>query len=98
MDRRTFIGITASGALAVPFVGRAQQPAKIYRIGFLGSTSASAYASRVEALRTGLRGDVSAVVAKALETNPELRYRSASELADDLQRVLDRRPIRARST
>jgi putative tryptophan/tyrosine transport system substrate-binding protein len=56
MDRRTFArGIGAALAL-VPFVSEAQQlPAKVYRIGFLGLISASAYASRVEALRAGLR-------------------------------------------
>jgi putative tryptophan/tyrosine transport system substrate-binding protein len=40
----------------VPFLADAQlPPGKIYRIGFLGSTSSSAFTSRVEALRTGLR-------------------------------------------
>ncbi|MFL6603503.1 MAG: protein kinase domain-containing protein [Steroidobacteraceae bacterium] len=53
-------------------------------------------ATTVKALRNSLRGDVSAVVAKALKANPEQRYRSAQELADDLQRVLEHRPIHAR--
>src|SRR6185503_5415990 len=47
----------------------------------------------VKELRKALRGDVAAVVAKAVKADPEQRYRSALELADDLQRVLDRRPI-----
>jgi len=47
-------------------------------------------------LRRALRGDMAAVVAKAVKPDPEQRYRSAMELADDLQRLLDRRPIRAR--
>jgi putative ABC transport system substrate-binding protein len=56
MDRRTFAKAIAAGLALVPFVGEAQQPpGKIYRIGFLGLTSASAFASRVEALRAGLR-------------------------------------------
>lgn len=50
----------------------------------------------VKELRRALRGDLAAVVAKAVKSNPEQRYRSAMELADDLQRVLDQRPIRAR--
>ena len=50
----------------------------------------------VKELRKALRGDVAAVVAKAVKGDPELRYRSAMELADDLQRVLDRHPVRAR--
>jgi putative ABC transport system substrate-binding protein len=56
MDRRTFARAIGATLALVPFVGEAQQPpTKVYRIGFLGSTSASAYASRVEALRAGLR-------------------------------------------
>ena len=49
------MGIGAALAL-MPFIDEAQPPsAKIHRIGFLGVTSASAFASRVEALRAGLR-------------------------------------------
>ena len=39
--------------------------------------------------------DLDAVVAKALEKNPLHRYGSAAELADDLRRVLERKPVRA---
>jgi putative ABC transport system substrate-binding protein len=55
MDRRTFTaGMIA--VVAVPVPSAAQQPSgKIYRVGFLGSTSASAYEKRVEALRVSLR-------------------------------------------
>jgi putative ABC transport system substrate-binding protein len=41
--------------LLIPLTARAQQPGKIWRIGFLGSASASSAAARVEALRQGLR-------------------------------------------
>ena len=41
--------------VAAPGATDAQQPAKVYRIGFLGSISPSAYAPFVEALRQGLR-------------------------------------------
>ena len=34
---------------------RAQQPAKVARIGFLGANSASSWASRLESFRLGLR-------------------------------------------
>lgn len=42
------------------------------------------------------RGDLSTIVAKALAYEAERRYQSAAELADDLRRWLDSRPILAR--
>ena len=50
----------------------------------------------VNALRKALRGDAAIVVGKAIKGVSTERYRSASEFAADLQRVLDRRPIHAR--
>jgi non-specific serine/threonine protein kinase/serine/threonine-protein kinase len=44
-----------------------------------------------------LRGDVDAIVMKALATEPADRYTSAEDLSDDLQRLLDRRPVTART-
>ena len=54
-----------------------------------------------EAARDGratarLRGDLDAVVRKALAKEPERRYPSAEALADDLRRHLDGLPVRAR--
>jgi len=43
------------------------------------------------------RGDLDAVVMKALATDPEQRYASAGEFAADLDRVLDHRPVDARA-
>jgi serine/threonine-protein kinase len=43
-----------------------------------------------------LSGDLDAIVAKALEPDPQRRYGTAAELADDLRRHLDRLPVRAR--
>ena len=43
-----------------------------------------------------LRGDLDAVVAKALEKEPRRRYGSASDLADDLRRHLGGLPVEAR--
>lgn len=42
-----------------------------------------------------VRGDLRLVLAKALERDPKRRYQSAGELADDLQAVLERKPVRA---
>jgi tetratricopeptide (TPR) repeat protein len=40
--------------------------------------------------------DLETIVAKATSREPQRRYQAAAELADDLQRFLDQRPIRAR--
>ena len=54
--RRRLVLALGAGALAAPLASFAQQkPAKVARIGFLGAASASGFASRVEALRAGLR-------------------------------------------
>jgi putative ABC transport system substrate-binding protein len=55
MRRRDLIALIASVAIAWSLAAHAQEPAKIARIGFLGLEPASASASRVEALRAGLR-------------------------------------------
>ena len=55
MRRRDVITLLGGTAFAWPLAARAQQPAKVRRIGYLGFGSASAYANRVEALRAGLR-------------------------------------------
>ena len=52
--RRKLIVTIGAGALATPLGSFAQQPAKMYRIGFLSSESPSSYRTRVEALRAGL--------------------------------------------
>src|SRR5712692_341481 len=55
ISRRAFIGGLAGGLLATPLAAEAQEPGKVYRIGFLGPSSASTHANRVDALRAGLR-------------------------------------------
>ncbi len=46
-------------------------------------------------LRKRLRGDLDTIVLKALKRSPAERYRSAEALADDIERHLDQRPVRA---
>ena len=56
MDRRRFVGSIAGGLLAVPLAARAQQSAKIPRVGYVSGTgSATDQGPYVEALRRGLR-------------------------------------------
>lgn len=43
-----------------------------------------------------LRGDLDAILLKALRKEPEQRYPTAGELADDLRRYLEGRPVMAR--
>ncbi len=67
MNRREFIagiGGAAAGVMCPP-TARAQQPARIARIGYLSFGTAAAAASRVEALRVGLR-DLGYVEGKTL--------------------------------
>ncbi len=47
--------------------------------------------------RTSLRGDLDAVVLKALRKDPRERYASVADLANDLKRVLDHEPVSARA-
>ena len=56
MRRRDVIGALAAGAVARPIAAAAQQSAgRPARIGFLGATSGSGYASQLAGLRDGLR-------------------------------------------
>jgi serine/threonine-protein kinase len=47
------------------------------------------------ALRSALRGDLDNIVLKALAFEPERRYASAAELADDIERHLGAQPVNA---
>jgi len=45
--------------------------------------------------RRALRGDIDNIVLKAIATEPERRYASAGAFADDIDRMLDGRPVAA---
>ncbi|MGQ0721165.1 MAG: protein kinase domain-containing protein [Candidatus Eiseniibacteriota bacterium] len=78
---------------------RDRDPAKpSTRIRALGRQSTSTAESRRTdpmTLHRQLRGDLDAIVMKALEKDRTRRYDSASELAADIQRHLDHRPVMA---
>ncbi|MCG8455133.1 MAG: serine/threonine-protein kinase [Holophagales bacterium] len=51
---------------------------------------------RPRELERRLRGDLDTIVAKALREEPHRRYASVAQLADDLERHLCKRPVKAR--
>lgn len=86
ITRRTLL-VSGIGLLAAPLAAFAQQkPAKVARIGFLGATAASVYASRIEGLRAGLR-DLGYVEGKNLVLEfrwAEAKYERLPALAAEL--------------
>lgn len=54
--------------------------------------------SRLRALEVSIPSDLETIVLKAMAMDPRSRYSSALELADDLERFYEGRPIRARRT
>ncbi len=60
------------------------------------SMAVSEAIEQASTLRRRLKGDLDAIVLKALREEPEQRYASVGELADDLKRHLDGLPVSAR--
>ena len=58
--------------------------------------AANSSAPRLRLLEPSLDRDLETICARCLEQDPRLRYQSAGELAEDLERWLENRPIAAR--
>lgn len=89
MKRRPLLIAFAASALAEPLASIAQQIARVARIGFLGSASASGSASAVEALKSGLR-DLGYIGNRDIVFEfrwAEGRYERLAELATELVRL-----------
>ncbi|NBB85076.1 MAG: tetratricopeptide repeat protein [Bacteroidetes bacterium] len=59
------------------------------------AASATAAGEGIHAVRRALQGDLDTIVLKALRKEPERRYASVQQLADDLRRYLEGRPVTA---
>jgi putative tryptophan/tyrosine transport system substrate-binding protein len=85
MHRRKFVGSIAVGLLAVPLAARAQQPAKIPRIGYVSGTgSAADQGPYVESLRQGLR-DLGHIEGR----NFSIEYRGAEGKLDRVPSIVN---------
>lgn len=59
------------------------------------TSAADASATVVPITRRQVRGDLDAIILKALDTDPSRRHASAGRLADDIERLLAGRPVSA---
>lgn len=73
-----------------PFDIQTRRPTEIERIICLSDPGPPLPTGR------GRYGDLNSIVAKAMHKEPDRRYQSAAQLAEDLQRWLDGRPVLAR--
>jgi ABC-type uncharacterized transport system substrate-binding protein len=55
ISRRAFVGLVGGSLVASPWAAAGQPAGKIYRIGFLGTTSPKAHGAFMDAFRDGLR-------------------------------------------
>jgi putative ABC transport system substrate-binding protein len=79
MRRRKFIALLGGATIASPFVARAQQSGKVWRIGMLETTSEALNISNMAAFRQSLR-----VLGYVEHQNYTIDYRSADGLSERL--------------
>src|ERR1044072_8560951 len=88
ISRRRIVIALGASALVAPFGALAQQQAKVWRIGFLGSSSAGGMAGRIEAFKAGLT-DFGYIDGKNIKVDyrwADDKYERLAALAADLIR------------
>jgi serine/threonine-protein kinase len=70
-------------------------PAEVFRV-VCGVDPDPPSSAASPALRQRLRGDIDTIALTALQKNPQRRYATVDQLASDIQRHLDGRPVTAR--
>ena len=86
----------AGTPLPVPRLSAALSASVAAEDGATNDVIASTRNTGIAALRRQLKGDLSRVVAKALNDDPARRYDSVGDFADDLRRYVEGRPVHAR--
>jgi serine/threonine-protein kinase len=81
---------------ARPYVARSDAPRALEHEILQGSIRRPSDAAGNKDRAHALRGDLDAILLKALKARPEERYETAAAFADDIERKLDGRPVRAR--
>ena len=76
--------------------GEPRDPPSVSRTAREQSGAGNRLAAPADRRRTVAGGELDAVVGKALEAEPDRRYHSVRELADDVVRLLEDRPVLAR--
>jgi serine/threonine-protein kinase len=94
---RSKVSVPSDSTLVTPpsLAVRRQLAAKDDVERFASSRAAAARSTTPARLARRLAGDMDRVVLKALQPEPDRRYRSAGQLADDLGRLLAGRPVAA---
>jgi eukaryotic-like serine/threonine-protein kinase len=82
---------------AHPFGSSASTHTKLARAALTEDPGAASDRLATATERRRVRGDLDAIIARALRREPELRYATATELAADLRRFLGNFPVEARA-
>jgi serine/threonine protein kinase len=80
-----------------PFASETSTPTQVIRAVLTDDASPASESVAVSSSKRWVSGDLDAVIAKAMQREPENRYNTAAELAADIRRFLSLRPVHARS-